>query len=201
MPSGWDVEISLDVQAAHEICQNCKILLVEAKLAEHSDLGTAVNTAVAKGANVGQQQLRLVRRPVGHRRHRRERPTTTPGTRSWSSAGDCGFGPAFPADLNTVVAVGGTNLRLGPGNTYVGETRLEQRPAARTRPGSGCDNASLARVVADGAHRTGRPTGCGSFRAMNDVSADADPNTGAAVYDSRPHGLDAGRRHEPRRAR
>ena len=28
--TGWDVEISLDVQVAHEICQNCKILLVEA---------------------------------------------------------------------------------------------------------------------------------------------------------------------------
>ena len=27
-------------------------------------------------------------------------------------------------------------------------------------------------------------TGCGAFRAMNDVAADADPSTGAAVYDS-----------------
>src|SRR5262249_33127016 len=27
-------------------------------------------------------------------------------------------------------------------------------------------------------------TGCGTFRAMNDVAADADPGTGAAIYDS-----------------
>ena len=28
--SGWSLEIALDVETAHEICQNCKILLVEA---------------------------------------------------------------------------------------------------------------------------------------------------------------------------
>jgi hypothetical protein len=52
VPSGWDVEISLDVQVAHEICQNCKVLLVEAAAPTSADLGTAVNTAVAQGANV-----------------------------------------------------------------------------------------------------------------------------------------------------
>src|SRR5205823_9861356 len=31
-------------------------------------------------------------------------------------------------------------------------------------------------------------TGCGSQRGVADVSADADPNTGAAVYDSTPYG-------------
>src|SRR5204863_4785148 len=28
--AGWSLEIALDVETAHEICQNCKILLVEA---------------------------------------------------------------------------------------------------------------------------------------------------------------------------
>jgi len=28
--AGWALEISLDVETAHEICQTCKILLVEA---------------------------------------------------------------------------------------------------------------------------------------------------------------------------
>ncbi len=50
--AGWALEISLDVQIAHAICQDCKILLVEANSAQLSDLGKAENEAVALGANV-----------------------------------------------------------------------------------------------------------------------------------------------------
>ena len=46
----WASEISLDVQMAHAICQNCRLLLVEAKSTLYSDLGAAVNAAVAAGA-------------------------------------------------------------------------------------------------------------------------------------------------------
>ncbi len=179
VPSGWDVEISLDVQASHEICENCKILLVEANSSSLSDLGTAVDTAVAKGANVvsnsyGSYTTQSLSLGVGDYSH--------PDHAIVVSAGDSGFGPAYPADLNTVVAVGGTNLQLGAGNTYGGETVWNNGPG-QDATGSGCDNASAARAwqtaLSDWAS-----TGCGSFRAMNDVSADADPNTGAAVYDS-----------------
>ena len=48
--AGWALEISLDVQTAHQICQNCKILLVEASSASMANLGAAVNEAVALGA-------------------------------------------------------------------------------------------------------------------------------------------------------
>ena len=53
-PSGtsWHLEIALDVEVAHAICQNCRILLVEAGTASFAALGTAVNTAVALGADV-----------------------------------------------------------------------------------------------------------------------------------------------------
>jgi subtilase family serine protease len=181
VPSGWDVEISLDVQAAHEICQNCRILLVEAGSPSLSDLGTAVNTAVAKGANVVSNsygayttQSASAGSAASYYAH--------PGHAIVVSAGDYGFGPAFPADLNTVVAVGGTNLQLGSGNTYAGETVWNNGPG-QDATGSGCDNASPARTW-QLALTSWASTGCGSFRAMNDVSADADPNTGAAVYDS-----------------
>jgi subtilase family serine protease len=181
VPSGWDVEISLDVQAAHEICQNCKLLLVEATSPSMSDLGTAVNTAVAKGANVVSNsygsyttQSASAGGAASYYTH--------PGRAIVVSAGDSGFGPAFPADLNTVVAVGGTNLQLGSGNTYAGEAVWNNGPG-QDATGSGCDNASRARSW-QAALTNWAATGCGGFRAMNDVSADADPNTGAAVYDS-----------------
>jgi subtilase family serine protease len=180
VPSGWDVEISLDVQAAHEICQNCKILLVEASSPSFGDMGTAVNTAIAQGAAVvsnsygsygsGSSLAGSISNAYDHPNHA-----------IVVSAGDSGFGPAFPADLNTVVAVGGTNLQLGAGNTYGGETTWNNSATSAT--GSGCDDASPAPAWQT-AVSNWASIGCGTFRGMNDVAADADPNTGAAVYDT-----------------
>lgn len=48
--SGWAGEISLDLDMASAICPNCHITLVEAKSASMANLGTAVNEAVALGA-------------------------------------------------------------------------------------------------------------------------------------------------------
>ena len=180
VPTGWDVEISLDVQAAHEICQNCKIMLVEATSSGFGNMGTAEDTAVAKGATVvsnsygsygsGSSLGGTSASAYNHPKHA-----------IVVSAGDSGFGPAFPADLNTVVAVGGTKLQLGAGNTYGGETTWNNSATSAT--GSGCDDASPARTWQT-AVSTWAAIGCGSLRGMNDVSADADPNTGAAVYDT-----------------
>ncbi|MDQ1511316.1 MAG: hypothetical protein QOG50_3160, partial [Actinomycetota bacterium] len=43
--AGWTLETNLDVQLAHGICQNCKILLVEAYADSPANLAAAVNTA------------------------------------------------------------------------------------------------------------------------------------------------------------
>ena len=42
---GWAVEISLDVEMAHAMCQNCHIVLVEANSERASAFGAAENTA------------------------------------------------------------------------------------------------------------------------------------------------------------
>ncbi len=47
---GWALEIALDVETAHAICQNCKILLVEAESNLFSDLTAALARAVSLGA-------------------------------------------------------------------------------------------------------------------------------------------------------
>jgi subtilase family serine protease len=181
VPTGWDVEISLDVQAAHEICQNCKILLVEANSAGGANLGTAVNTAVAKGANVVSNSYGAY--PLGSGAITTGKGAYShPGHAIVVAGGDFGFGPSYPADLNTVVAVGGTNLQVTSSNTYGGETTWNSG-GVQGATGSGCDNAATARTW-QRAVSTWATTGCGSHRAMNDVSADADPATGAAVYDS-----------------
>ncbi len=48
--TGWSVEIALDVEMAHSVCPNCKILLVEAESEEFEDLAVAEDEAVNLGA-------------------------------------------------------------------------------------------------------------------------------------------------------
>jgi subtilase family serine protease len=179
VPSGWDVEISLDVQAAHEMCLNCKILLVEATSPTTANMAKAVNTAVAKGANVVSNSYGAYGAGSGGMSN--HAAYDHPGRAIVVSAGDDGFGPSYPADLNTVVSVGGTALSVTPANNYGGESAWNNNPQSAT--GSACDDASPAQSWQTHVS-TWAAIGCGTKRGMNDVSADADPNTGAAVYDS-----------------
>ncbi len=119
----WAAEISADVQIGHAICQNCRILLVEAQSAEFSDLGTAVNTAVRLGAtevnnsyeSEGEEAATAAVLNATYYNH--------PGVVVTASAGDCGYlgqacggsGVSFPASSPDVVAVGGTALAESSG--------------------------------------------------------------------------------------
>lgn len=171
--SGWALEISLDVQTAHAICQNCKILLVEANSSSYADLMTAVDTAVSMGANV-------VSNSYGSREFSGENlfdfHFNHPGTAITFSAGDSGYGTSYPAASPYVTSVGGTSLYLNNG-TYGNES-------VWSGTGSGCS--------AYEAKPSWQTDGGCSRRTMNDVAAVADPNTGAAVYDSTPYNGQAG---------
>jgi subtilase family serine protease len=170
--AGWALEISLDVQVAHEICQNCKILLVEAKNNQNASLAAAVNTAASLGATVISNSYGgSDSGPIAAYNH--------PGIAITASSGDSGYRVESPASFNTVVAVGGTTLTLGTGNTYGSE-----RVWAGT--GSGCSSLNTARAFQKTAVGWAA-TGCVSKRGVVDVAADADPSTGAAVYDTTPY--------------
>ncbi|MBI3396973.1 S53 family peptidase, partial [Candidatus Woesebacteria bacterium] len=165
--AGWALETSLDVEAAHAICQNCNILLVEAYSNSYADLMKAVDQAHAVGATVisnsyGSQEFSGETSFDSH--------FNLPGTAITFSSGDSGYGAGYPASSPFVTAVGGTTLNLS-GNTYVSET-------VWNGSGSGCSLYETTKPV-------GQPVvaGC-TNRIVADVSADADPNTGAAVYDS-----------------
>ena len=169
---GWALEISLDVEIAHAICQNCRILLVEASSNSFSNLKTAVNTAAALGADE-------ISNSYGGGESSGQAGDTAydhPGVAITASAGDGGYAAEYPAASPDVVAVGGTTLSLGPSNSYGGET-------AWSGSGSGCSAFQAARAwqLADGNWPL---TGCGAKRGVADVAADADPASGASVYDS-----------------
>ncbi|MEA2506885.1 MAG: hypothetical protein QOH48_1503 [Actinomycetota bacterium] len=168
---GWALEIALDVETAHQICRNCKILLVEANTASFSNLATAENTAVRLGADA-----------ISNSYGGNELSSTNGGAYDHAgiaitaSSGDNGYGVESPASYNTVVAVGGTTLKITSSNTYSSES-------VWSGSGSGCSHYFSARSWQTAAAGWSA-TACGSKRGVADVAADADPNTGAAIYDS-----------------
>jgi hypothetical protein len=169
---GWALEIALDVEAAHGICQNCKILLVEANSNLFSDLKAAVNTAAALGAT-------QISNSYGGPEFAGEASDTAydhPGIAITASAGDDGYAAEYPAASPYVVAVGGTTLNLGPSGSYGSET-------VWSGSGSGCSAYITARSWQT-ADSNWALTGCGTKRGVSDIAADANPNTGASVYDT-----------------
>ena len=166
----WAQEISLDLDMVSAVCPACNILLVEANTASMTDLGTAVNTAVTKGASV-------VSNSYGGGESSRDTSYDTtyfnhPGVVITVSSGDSGYGVQYPAASQYVTAVGGTSLKNN-GSSW--------SEAAWSGAGSGCSSYDPKP-----AWQTAT-TQC-SNRAVADVSAVADPNTGVAVYDSLRYG-------------
>jgi subtilase family serine protease len=167
--TNWGVEISLDLDMASAICQNCNILLVEANSTNFNDLGAAVNEAVTLGANVvsnsyggmeGDGVAALCSQFYDH-----------PGVAITASSGDSGLGLNVPADCPNVTAVGGTTL-----NTNGMETAWNT--SATEGAGGGC-SAQIPRPTWE----VQTVTNC-AMRAVSDVSAVADPNTGVFVEDT-----------------
>jgi subtilase family serine protease len=171
---GWATEQSMDVQTAHALCENCSILLVEANTNGFGDILPAENTAANLGASV-------ISNSWGSAEFSTESSGdaqffTHPGVVMTASTGDHGYagGVLWPASSPNVIAVGGTSLFLKDnGKKYLLEV-------AWIGAGSGC-SAFEQRV-------NWQPwlSGCATTRMVSDISADADPNTGAAVYDSNP---------------
>jgi subtilase family serine protease len=169
--AGWALEIALDVEVAHAICPNCKVLLVEASSASLSNLAAAVNTAASLGATE-------ISNSYGGSEFSSEASGTYaaaydhPGVAVTVASGDNGYGSfGFPAAAPKVITVGGTTLTLGANNAYGGE-------AVWSGAGSGCSLYVTAPAWQSFL------SACAGKRGTADVAADADPSTGAAVYDS-----------------
>ncbi len=173
--AGWALEISLDLDMVSAICPNCHILLVEASSASLNNLATAVDRAATMHANAISNSYggseSGTRNIASHYSHA--------GIQITASSGDNGFGVSFPASANTVTSVGGTTLTANSSSRGWTET-------VWSGAGSGC-----SRTFAQPSGQANANTGC-SRRAVADVSAVADPNTGVAVFDSTPFQNESG---------
>lgn len=176
--SSWGIEISLDVETAHEICQGCRIRLIEANSSNTTNLDAAETEAVALGATE-------ISNSWGGPEYSGELADQTfnhPGIAITVASGDYGYNTfGYPSASPYVVAVGGTTLNLGSNNSYGSETAWSG--PATLGSGSGCSKYEPAQPWQTSL-LTWSETGCGTNRGVDDVAADADPATGAAVYDT-----------------
>jgi hypothetical protein len=167
-PSGnenWGVEIDLDVQMVSVSCPRCTIYLIEATSSYWSDLQAAEAEAVTLGAHIVSNSYRGSGADQSY--------YDTPGVTYLASSGDYGYSIGDPADFGSVVAVGGTSLY----RSRAGKRGWSEVVWSGT--GAGCSTQTKPSWQHD--------PGC-AMRTANDVSADADPATGPAEYDSYGYG-------------
>jgi len=160
----WEPEESLDVDMASAICPNCRILLVEAKGPSFPDLSIAVNSAAKKADIISNSYGGNIKNGMQYNDRYNH-----PGHIIVASSGDDGFNVHFPAGSQYVVAVGGTRL------THSNNSRGWQE-TVWSGASSGCP-----KIVPKPAWQSDPLC---ATRTIADVSADADPSTGVAIYDT-----------------
>jgi len=164
---GWAQEAALDIEWAHAMAPNAKIVLVEAASSSFTDLFNAVDVA-SNLPNV--KQISMSRGGCEFSSESTyDNHFTKSGVVYFASSGDSGGVVEYPSCSPNVVAVGGTHVNTNSSGAFVSETgwsgsgggtsKYENKPSYQS---------ALA------------PT----KRAVPDISSDADPYTGVCVYDS-----------------
>ncbi len=172
MPGNWEEEEAMDVEWAHAMAPGAAIVLIECASAGSSDLYQGVRTAASlPGVSVvsmswgsaeyaGETGFDSVfTTPAGHQ-----------GVVFVAATGDQGAPGLYPAFSPNVLAVGGTTLSLAAGGGYGHESGW-------SNGGGGTSLYEPEPAFQKAVQATGQ-------RTIPDVAFDADPQTGASVYDS-----------------
>jgi hypothetical protein len=168
--NGWQGEIALDIEMVSALCPDCSILLVEATSATTANLGAAVNTAARMGAVAisnsygGAEDNSVTSANTEYYEHAGILITAAAGDDAYSA------GASFPASSPNVLGVGGTSLARSSSTRGWAET-------AWSSGGSGCSESFAAPSF-----QAALGLNDCSKRAVADVSAVGDPNTGLATY-------------------
>ena len=169
---GWNGEAALDLEWAHAIAPTAKLIFVEAKSNNNDDLYQAVKTAISELKAIGGQQLSMSWGGDESQDEIGFDSTFVSGILYFASSGDVGGAVIYPSASAKVISVGGTFI-----NTAVNP------PEEDGWVGSG-GGKSLYEPAPSYQH--GVENIVGTTRNTPDLSADADPNSGVAVYVSTP---------------
>jgi kumamolisin len=171
---GWSQEAALDIEWAHALAPNARIVLVEANSNSFGDLFFAVDAAstfIAGHGGFGEVSMSW-----GGSEFSTESSYDSHMTHSgivyFASSGDSGGATIYPGVSPNVVSAGGTSVNRGPSGTFVNETGWS---------GSG---GGPSKYEAKPSYQNGVANTSSTHRSAPDFSFDANPNTGVAVYDS-----------------
>jgi subtilase family serine protease len=165
--AGWAQEAALDIEWAHAMAPNAKIVLVEANTNSFADLLKAVDVATQMGA----KQVSMswggseFSSEASYDFHFRQDVTTL----YFASSGDTGGVTIYPSASPNVVAVGGTSVQTDSAGSWTGESGWSGSGGGPSK----YESAPGYQSVLGGAKRQ-----------IPDISTDADPYTGVSVYDS-----------------
>jgi subtilase family serine protease len=167
---GWALEESLDVEWAHAIAPQAKILLVEAKTASGANLLAAIDYAASR------KDVVAISMSWGGAEFSEETSldshlVSKSGAVFFAASGDDGAGVEWPASSPNVVGVGGTSLELFKSGVFISESAWS---------GSG-GGVSAYEPEPDYQKAYSIPKANG-HRAVPDVAYNADPQSGYAVY-------------------
>lgn len=169
--SGWAMETSLDVEWAHAIAPNSKILLVQAVTPSGDNLLKAVDYAASRTDTVA------ISMSWGGAEFPEEVSldnhfTSKYGAVFFASSGDNGWGASWPASSPNVVAVGGTRLSF--------DSKNAAKEIAWTGSGGGV-SAYEKQPAYQSDYSIPKAKG---MRAIPDVSYNADPVSGFPIFKS-----------------
>ena len=173
---GWAQEAALDIEWAHAMAPNARIVLVEAASNRFSDLFQAVDVAsniVSQNGGVGEVSMSW-----GGSEFSTEASSdshfTAPRVVYFAASGDTGGQRIYPGVSPNVVSAGGTTINRDSSGNFVSETGWS---------GSG---GGPSQYESRPSYQDGISAIVGTQRGAPDFSFDADPNSGVSVYDSTP---------------
>ena len=172
---GWGTETSLDVEMVHAIAPRASIVLMEAHDASVPAFDSAIDHAarlkpavISDSWSLTGTEFAAQTKLDGHCR--------LAHSLCVFSSGDDSNPTGWPATSPDVLAVGGTSLQLATDGSVSSET------AWGTQYGGEGGGGGLSYIERRPAYQ--RKVNPSAYRGVPDVSFDADPATGVAVYDS-----------------
>lgn len=162
----WQLETSLDVEWTHAVAPKATIVLAEAQDPRFAEMFAAVDAAAAKHPDV--VSMSWGTQPGFSDESYYDHHCQVGTTVCVVSTGDDGYPGEYPAANPAALAIGGTGLTLAANGSVASESSW-------ARSGGSTSFFEPEPAYQQGVNTTGK-------RQIPDVSFDADPVTGVAVY-------------------
>lgn len=175
-----DDEHVLDIEWAHAMAPQAKIIMVEANSTSIEDLLNAVDVASQHVQNAGGGMVSFSHSVAEYLNETADDiHFQAPGVIYFVSSGDDSAPAHYPSSSPFVIATGGTSIVRDANGNFIGETAWSTDPITQAG-GSGGPSLYEARP----AFQNSVMRIVGNKRGTPDISFDADPKTGVCVYSS-----------------